>query len=270
MSLRARILPLGLALVLAAAALAGCGGVTLDPVARAATRTGDAGSYRFSYSLSVRAPQTNETQALSGTGLVDAAAKRLSMTLGIAGQQAETIMDLSSSPIFYMRMPELEANLPAGKRWLAIDLGEVAQANGLDLGTLSPAELDPTSVFDTLEQSRYSTKVGAERLGGVETTHYLVTVDPQELLQGEAKAQRQLTEKLLQAAGITSYPVDVWIDGAGLLRRVTIELGGGASAPFAMTMRMDMRDYGADLHVGLPPAAEVADGAQYLPAHRAG
>jgi hypothetical protein len=261
----ARILPLGLLAVLAAAAVAGCGGVTLDPVAEAATKTADAGSFRFTYALSVGIPQQSQAFSLAGKGSFDAAAKRLSMTLGLEGKELDLIADMSSSPTFYMRLPAGTAKLPAGKSWLSIDLGRLGAQYGVDLGQLTSGGLDPSSSLEALEHGKYSTKVGEEQIDGVETTHYLVTLDVAQFVKDVPAKQRQLVEKATAATGLDSYLVDVWVDGSGLLRRVSFDLGGGKSALFSLTMRLDLSGYGSDVHVDLPPAAEVADGSQYLP-----
>ena len=61
------MLPLGLVAALAAAVVAGCGGVSLDPVARAATKSADAGSFRFDFQVSVGVGG-NQNAAITGDG----------------------------------------------------------------------------------------------------------------------------------------------------------------------------------------------------------
>ena len=54
----------------------------------------------------------------------------------------------------------------------------------------------------------------------------------------------------------SDLPVDVWIDGDGLLRRLRMDL------PFEgqhMSMVMDLDEYGVDVAVEAPPADQVTD-----------
>jgi hypothetical protein len=78
---------------------------------------------------------------------------------------------------------------------------------------------------------------------------------------------RKATAKLVGQLGVGAMPVDVWVDGDGLVRRVALELDAGAagSVPVATTMTMDLYDYGTPVDVALPVASEVSDLAALLP-----
>jgi hypothetical protein len=245
-----RILPLAVVAALAAAVAAGCGGVQLDPVARAATKTANAGSFRFDAQLSFSSPQA-KAQKASLTGRYDADAKRLAVTLAAGEGQIDAVADLAAEPALYVK-------LPFAKGWLKLDVEKAAQEH--DLGDLSPAQWNPQELLSSLKEVGDSTKVGEEELDGVRTTHYRVDVDPKKLIEKQPEAQRKAAEKGLEQSGIDTVPVDVWIGDDDLLRRISLHLDGSGATPFSLEARLDLSGYGGDVHVDLPPADEVLGG----------
>jgi hypothetical protein len=249
----ARILPLGLVAALAAAVLAGCGGVRLDPVAEAATSTADAGSFRFSYTLTAALGDAQTPDASTGTGTYDAQSRRLALSFDAGGGRIHVVADLAAKRALYVRLPSQE-------RWLKLDVDRMPGLYGLDLGDLSPSHWSAQELLSSLKQVGDSTKVGEEELDGVSTTHYRVEVDPKKLIEKQPDAPRQSAEKALEKSGIETVPVDVWVGDDGLLRRISLNVDGGASTPFSLKARLDLTDYGSDVHVDLPPADQVLGG----------
>ena len=98
-----------------------------------------------------------------------------------------------------------------------------------DLASLSQGQNDPTAQLEYLRGISDAEEVGTEQVAGVETTHYSGTVDLDaaydrlpddtrgELKQAIAQARKQF--------GHGAMPVDVWVDGDGLLRRMTMLVG---------------------------------------------
>jgi hypothetical protein len=255
----ARVLPLGLVALLAAAVVAGCGGVSLDPVAEAATKSADAGSFRFAFELSLGAGGS-QAAALTGDGAYDAAASRVQARVGVGGETGELIMDMSSgTPAVYVKPPAGQGALPPGKTWGKVDLADAAKSGGFDLGPLTQGQLDPTKLLDVLRKAGDSTTVGKETIDGTETTHYRVTVDPAKAFaqKQQSKQEQEQARQALQFLGGSSVPVDVWVGDDGLLRRVGVQIGG-KDALFAVGMRLDFSDYGSGVTVDLPPADQVA------------
>jgi hypothetical protein len=62
-------------------------------------------------------------------------------------------------------------------------------------------------------------------------------------------------EAHLVAAGITSLPIDVWLDGEGAVRRLTVTIDGSAS----VTTTFEVYDIGADVDVAPPDPSDVID-----------
>lgn len=253
-----RVLPLGLLAALAAALVAGCGGATLDPVAQAATKTADAGSFRFEYTLSVAGA------SLNGSGAYDEPDKRMQMGFTFAagsqvpaGMTMDLILDTSSGLIGYLRMPLLSAFLPSGKSWIRFDLTKEAKAQGVDLSQLANVtQADPRQTLDLLKQVGSSEELGHEQVNGAATTHYRVTVEAQKLIDAQpTAAAREALRKALDLAKIESFPIDVWVGDDGFLRRLEFAMpqAGG------LKLTEDLTGFGTDVTVDLPPAAEVYD-----------
>jgi hypothetical protein len=102
-------------------------------------------------------------------------------------------------------------------------------------------------------------------VAGVETTHYRGTIDLDSAYNRlPADARGELEQALAQARkqfGGVSMPVDVWIDGDGLLRRMTfiMKTGSRASMPLRMEMTMEIPEYGITLDLPIPAASDVTD-----------
>ena len=61
-------------------------------------------------------------------------------------------------------------------------------------------------------------------------------------------------------------PVDVWIDGDGLLRRMTHDDGVRREWPrFGMEMTMEIPEYGIAMDLPIPNAADVTDVGDLIP-----
>ena len=67
-------------------------------------------------------------------------------------------------------------------------------------------------------------------------------------------------EANLVAAGITSLPIDVWLDGEGAVRRLTVTIDGSAS----VTTTFEVYDIGADVDVTPPDPSDVIDPGESL------
>ena len=155
-----RLLPLGLAAAFAAVVLAGCGSSVLDPVANAATKTVDVGSFRFTYSSSAAAGPSSAS--MSGMGAYDAPDHRWQMTLEASAPSsdgsmqtfsADMLVDASTGFVMYMRMPLLTSLLPQGKSWIRIDLEKAAKSKGVDMSQLLKAtQAYPTQTLDVLKK----------------------------------------------------------------------------------------------------------------------
>ncbi|HVM16520.1 MAG TPA: hypothetical protein VM290_02965 [Gaiellaceae bacterium] len=266
--LSATLAPLALVL-----ALAGCGGgsFSLESLSQVADRTRDEGSSRMDFAATVQVQ--GETVEMSGEGVFDYEANRGTMTMQVpeAGEM-ELVVD---GTVYYMRFPDGDAGLPEGKRWVRFD---VAELSGVQGGR--PQQLQQQNPAEMLEYLRASDaepeEVGTEEVRGVETTHYRAQLDLeraieqqlQELPEEQRERQRQAMRQQLELLSQTTVPVEVWVDEDGLLRRMTLVMTmqvpaqEGEPVEMRMTQRMELYDYGVEVDVEPPPAAEVVDAAE--------
>lgn len=278
-----------LALTLLLALLpAACGGAeALSPeaaVAEAATKSQEAGSSRVSLELTMTgiAP---EPLTITGEGIQDPEQQLagftmdLSQVAGLTGGgvdlgEIEMVLDRST---LYMRLPFLEA--ADLKPWIEVDLEAIAEQEGLDLPSLQQlGQADPALTFAYLRAASDDTQeVGQEDVRGVETTHYRVTVELARVADLVPEEQREETraavQALIEATGLETVPVDAWIDGDGLIRRMDlgyedVEVGPGKKGD--MSMSMELYDYGVAVDVELPPSDQVMSFEELLQLGEAG
>jgi hypothetical protein len=184
---------------------------------------------------------------------------------------------LQDGRIVYLRFPLIASELPEGKEWIKVDVDALAQMKGveLDLEQLgSFGATDPLSILEALEAvSGPLETVGREEIRGTDTTHYRTTLDPAKLAaQAEAAGATEDVlgsfKDALAQADLASVPLDVWVDDAGLLRRMEIDVAmtqGGLGGGTSMRLTFDLFDYGAEVDVEPPPADLVVDAATLAP-----
>jgi len=277
----------------------GCGGTqTSDAVGRplsfaqlsqAATASVDAGTGRFEFTMKMSFPGADEPLLFKGTGAFDSSANRSSLELDLspfakllggafaggasdapsfddpAFWQIEVVQD---GVVMYMRVPALEGQLPAGRSWVRADLRQLGQAKGFDLEQLQEfTGSDPRKMLDYLRAvSGDIETVGVEKLRGVETTHYRATLD---LLRydklvppAKRKELKSLLGDVVEQSGIRELPVDVWLDGFGLVRKLQMRFSAtqpGLTEPAEAAFGFELYDYGKQTVIELPPASDVVD-----------
>lgn len=268
-------------------ALGGCGAsATLDPVARAAEVTSRQSGARFTLSMRFSsAALPGGTFAIDANGYLDERRKAVSMSIDLShvpgssqlpGAGAEPVRMIFQYPVIYMDLPFLAGKLPEGKTWVKLDLVKTAQAAGIDLSQLSSVnESDPTQFLAYLRASSgHVSTVGSEKVDGVPSTHYRATLELSRILDRLPDDERAVAKKALERfGGSDSFPVDVWVDAQGRVRRELLTLstlagasgtpGGsgaaGASASVTGSVAVDFTHYGAVPAIVPPPASEVFD-----------
>ena len=268
MTLR-RVLSL-LCLAASASALVGCAGgdaLALDPVAKAASTTANTTSSRFDFQASLSAGSVGSF-SFHGNGIYDGKNKSGWMNMHFALPAAyqlqlpssdpsmEMIFDGSHGLVMDMRSQLFDKVVPTGK-WVKMDLGKMAKKEGVDLGAIMNAnQADPSQSLRMLMASSGAHVTGAERIRGVETTHYSFNIDFKKLAH-DNKQFKQLTE----ATGSLSAPAEAWIDAKGRVRRLTITMSLGAQlgTPMSMTMTEDLYDFGARADITPPSDDLVVD-----------
>jgi hypothetical protein len=261
-----------LPLAACAVVLAGCGGDTLsfDPVANAATKTAKSESSRVAFTATMSVEGVGG-MAFSGAGVFDGRTRSGALNMRFqlpAGAQAqlggvdptmEMIMDGRSGLVMYIRSPLFAR--AAGDRWLKVDVGAAAKNEGVDLSALmNSTQADPQQSLAMLTASTNAHPVGYDRVRGVFTTHYTFNVDLARLAK-EHKELRKSLDTLRKLTGVSSYPAEAWIDDAGRVRRLKIDMSynmPGAGA-FSMSMTEDLYAFGIKVDVQPPDESQVLD-----------
>jgi hypothetical protein len=261
-----------LCLAASATALAGCGGDTLsfDPVASAATKTAQSESSRVAFTATMDVDGVGG-MAFSGAGVFDGRTRSGALNmrfqlpqdaqaqLGAVDPTMQMIMDGRRGFVVYMRSP-LFARV-AGDPWIKVDVGKAAKKEGIDLeAIMNSTQADPSRSLAMLTASTDAHPIGYDRVRGVFTTHYTFNVDLARLAK-EHKELRKTFDTVRKVTGVSSYPAEAWIDNAGRVRRLKIDMSyntptGGA---FTMSMTEDLYAFGIKVDVRPPDASQVLD-----------
>jgi hypothetical protein len=264
----------------------GDGGVVIqDRFAAAAASTVDAGSARTTMTITMAIPGAGDA-TMDAEGVTDFATGDTQITMdmssllgalgtdqlgALGGGSFEMEMRMVDG-VMYMRFPEFMAQFMGGTTWVSVDAGDALSELGTTQGLAGPfGQADPKQYLDYLATvSSGVEEVGTETVRDVETTHYTAVIDfgaalddvPARLYEKLGLDPDEFAQQLEQFAAVMGdgMPVDVWIDGDGLLRKMHIDMSiSEAGQSVAMGVDMEMFDYGIDVHVEAPPADEVSD-----------
>jgi hypothetical protein len=225
----------------------------------------------FTFTYSARISAGGRTLTMTGAGLSDLEHGLVAMKLrfdgvpGAAAANGEVVLDSSGGLVEYLHMAALDGQLPPGKSWVKVDVGAIGKKYGVDLSQLRRGgNADPTRMLSFLQRAADPTVVGHETVGGVATTHYEATVDLQRLVAAETDATtRANLQRAIDLAGISSYPVEAWVDDAGYLRRMRLTIPQVSDATHGAVVTIEvteeLSDFGTPVRVDLPPEASVVD-----------
>jgi hypothetical protein len=261
-----------LCLAAVATALVGCGGDTLsfDPVASAATKTAQSESSRVAFTATMNMDGVGG-MSFSGAGIFDGRTRSGALNmrfqlppeaqaqLGAVDPTMEMIMDGRSGLVMYMRSP-LFARV-AGDRWIKVDLAKLAKKQGVDLSALMNADqADPSQTLGMLKASTNAHPIGYDHIRGVFTTHYKLQLDLGRLAKDNANLGKML-DTVKQVTGTTSFPAEAWIDNAGRVRRLKIDMSFNSptGGTFTMSMTEDLYAFGIKVDVRPPASSQVLD-----------
>jgi len=147
----------------------------------------------------------------------------------------------------YMKSPDLGT----GDKWLKIDLSDPDSLFGM-IGKAT----DPEVMFKAMESPKELELVGTEEVDGTLTNHYRITMDPSRYLAAmefPAAMADMMPEELV---------TEMWVDGDNLPRKFaqTIDVpGAGGGAAGSSTTEGTYSDFGTDVEIEAPPAAEVTE-----------
>ena len=250
----------------------------LAMVRASATTTADAGTARVT--ATVKSASGPLAKGITSDGGFDFTNRRGRLQIdmskfGLSGLGAiDSVADYSSGIVMYVKFPPELSDRLGGKPWVKLDLGALMKQAGLDvdLGSLAQGQSnDPTSGLRLLRGADSVTTVGTEQVRGTNTTHYRLQVSLDKAIAEAPPDQKDALTKLASLYTVRTFPLDVWLDSDGRVRRyvqtidpATIRLPAALAArgnPFAgpLTLTYEMYDFGAPVDVKIPPADQVTD-----------
>ncbi|MBN3929338.1 hypothetical protein IQ279_06735 [Streptomyces verrucosisporus] len=218
--------------------------------------------------LKVRAAMGGQQQTLTGDGTVDLADGTSDLTVEAGG--GERIEQRVVDETLYQRLPDqAREQLGVGKPWISVDLRELAGSDGTVGGVRVNDPVQGLDYARTLDDD--ATRVGTEEIGGVETTHYRVNVDVDELADGDTAEAERLRQQLGD-----SLPMHLWLDDQDRIRRQQFEipLDGEAARSNSRARSqppsreaseakirtvIEFSDFGTEVEVSPPPAEKTED-----------
>ena len=177
----------------------------------------------------------------------------------------DVVFDYSSGLVEYMRSAMFDGHLPAGKSWIRLDVGKYAKKAGIDVTqVMQSSSADPTQTLAMLRESAADGLViGKETVTGVATTHYHAVIDLRRVIARATDPEARLSLQRVVALTGTFYPIDVWIDQKGYLRRMVTSsyetLPDGSGTRVQATIAENLSDFGAAVAAPVPSGDGVVD-----------
>ena len=107
------------------------------------------------------------------------------------------------------------ALLPSGKEWVKLDMSQATGQGRASTQGAAGADAGGRACSSSQRTTTPVKTIGTETIDGVETTHYRAAIDTRKV--PAAASFQKLTK-----AGFK--PIDVWVDGDGLVRQVESRL----------------------------------------------
>ena len=223
--------------------------------AAAAKRTADPGTVRFALRYDAeRGTPINVT----GEGSFDFDKALGGMRVKLAEQETNVVI---AGDTIYGKLPGILGQGP--KPWLAFN---ATNGNSLLGGLDQLVKLaDPRQELSRLGLASDMKKVGTEKIRGVDTVHFQGIVDLSDAALAKLPAAvRTEARELREEFGLQSYPIDLWLDNAGRVRRLQSALSGKeGDQPVTVKTRIDLFSFGDKITVTIPPASQVQDASEF-------
>jgi hypothetical protein len=252
--------------------------VSLDTVANAAVKTEAVGTARVSFQGTVTFNHDHAQRfEFKGHGVADWGTNSAEMTAVYKfpgpvqeaikrefgrSVSADLIVDGRKGIVLYMRFPFLERLMPRGKTWMKADIVEMGKAYGLDLDRMKETkQSDPGQMLAYLKSAVGVRRVGSDLVQREVTTHYATIVKAGTIIEQAPRDQQEAMRKYLRMLGIKTYPVDIWVDQDGVVRKLAIVLEyNQANGEYVkMDVSEEYYDFGVKAKIQPPPAKSVLD-----------
>jgi hypothetical protein len=163
---------------------------------------------------------------------------------------AGTLSALAVDNTIYMRASQQTVGI-FGKRWVGLSISAPSQATPAQ----APSGNDALSFLHLMPGATGQVQqLGHDKIDGARTTHYRVTIDIAKAEQSMPPAFHQASVGQLAALGITTLPLDVWLDEDNKLRQEKLSIDA-QHEHFAMQLRLSGSS--SPVNVTTPPASDV-------------
>ncbi len=197
---------------------------------------------------------------MEATGAIDGGTGLLELEMAIPTARSSTPVDVEvifDDAFVYVAGPRKDLGIPPDKTWLKMDYPTANRVMKTDLTAFSQAGAD--SMLEPLGDPPEGAEVidSDEDVRGVETTHYLFEVDPNQFFDDPAAAER--TQENL---GSGTLRMELWVGNEDrYLRRMSVQAPNATRAG-GIEMTFELFDFNADLTVELPAEEETIDFAE--------
>lgn len=196
---------------------------------------------------------------------------RMSMDVPTQTGQMATVEEVLTDGVMYMKLPGQQA--APGKPWVKMDMRAAMQAQQ-SMGTGMPDSEQITNPLQQLKQYGDAARIDntkQDKVNGVDTTHYTVTVDTVKAAQSvqDPKLKAQ-AEQAAKAMPTMAY--DVWLDKQNQMSKIRMDMPMPQLPPEAanspegkqlqgmkMEMTMNFKDWGKPVQITAPPQEQVAE-----------
>lgn len=233
-----------------------------------AGRTVHAGSARIALEMHMTSAAGEITARARGAVAFGTRAADITMRMTAPHGFALRMREIVRWPVVYLRSPTLARLAKSHRPWVRLDMVQLGRTEGVSMGALAgTGGDDPAQMLTTLEgESDSVARVGPGSVRGVLATRYHALIDLDKVARTAPAATRaairRAERQLMRIAGVHQFPMDVWIDARGLVRRVAYHISltvPGSGQVMTTSVRMDLFDFGAPVHVHPPPASQTTD-----------
>jgi hypothetical protein len=244
---------------------AGPKGTPLAVVRAAATATTEVNTFKMKMEVVTGADGSDtKIPSVTGEGAAELTGdKRQSFTVAFGPITVETLL---AAGLLYVRIPE-SIRHGAGPLWVAIDASLLPQPTAMGglAGPSLPGAGDPTATLKALKAEGLVTSAvesGSQRIGGVQTTVYHLTLDPTRFEETIANAASSNPIAAGLKIKVTDPTLDLYVDDKGLVRREVQSMGFGAglgdhNVSLKTTTTVDLSDFNQPVDIAIPPAGQV-------------
>jgi len=228
---------------------------TSSRVAAAAARTVAAGTARVLAAWCTGSPLP-EAADRRGEGVADLAARRARVSQSLfftEGLTAQFMEHSGDDPDFLEQIKHSEivydganAYIQVADSWTGFSLADPSGPRGPN---------DPLWPLDALFGANDdAVEIGAEAVRGVPTTRYRLTVD---LARADAALLAGVSVPSGPYRSLARLPAEVWLDAAGLARRISVSSEPTATADAQVWSIAELWDFGAAVDISPPGPNEV-------------